>query len=99
MSGAEDSTIAVTRTRDWSLISTIKVPIPKAVGRPSGDTAPLGGAPSGVNDFAVHPSMKLMISVGKGEKSMRLWNLVTGEESWGSQLRKGYAGGGGRGEA
>ena len=81
MSSAEDSTIAVTRTRDWSLLSTIKAPIPKPVGRPSGDTAPLGGAPSGVNDFAVHPSMKLMISVGKGEKSMRLWNLVTGKKA------------------
>ena len=66
LSSAEDSTIAVTRTRDWSLLSTIKAPIPKPVGRPSGDTAPLGGAPSGINDFAVHPSTKLMISVGKG---------------------------------
>lgn len=81
MSSAEDNTIAVTRTRDWSLISTIKTPIPNQVGRPSGDTAPLGGAPSGVNDFAVHPSMKLMITVGKGEKSMRLWNLITGKKA------------------
>ena len=67
LSASEDSTIAVTRTRDWSLLSAIKAPIPKAQGRPSGDTAPLGGAPSGVNDFAVHPSLKLMLSVGKGE--------------------------------
>jgi protein MAK11 len=81
MSASEDSTIAVTRTRDWSLLSAIKVPIPKAVGRPSGDTAPAGGAPSGVNDFAVHPSMKLMISVGRGERTMRLWNLVTGKKA------------------
>jgi protein MAK11 len=81
LSGAEDSTIAVTRTRDWSLLSTIKAPIPKAVGRPSGDTAPVGGAPSGINEFAVHPSLKLMISVGKGEKCMRLWNLVTGKKA------------------
>lgn len=81
LSSAEDSTIAITRTRDWSLLSSIKVPIPKPVGRPSGDTAPLGGAPSGVNDFAVHPSTKLMISVSKGEKCMRLWNLVTGKKA------------------
>lgn len=81
LSSAEDSTIAVTRTRDWSLLSMIKAPIPKSVGRPSGDTAPLGGAPSGVTDFAVHPSTKLMISVGKGEKCMRLWNLVTGKKA------------------
>lgn len=81
LSSAEDNTIAVTRTRDWSLLSTIKTPVPNQVGRPSGDTAPLGGAPSGVNDFAVHPSMKLMITVGKGEKLMRLWNLITGKKA------------------
>lgn len=92
LSSAEDSTIAVTRTRDWTLLSTIKVPIPKAVGRPSGDTAPLGGAPSGVNDFAVHPSMKLMISVGKGEKSMRLWNLVTGKKAGVLNFERGMLG-------
>lgn len=81
LSSAEDSTIAVTRTRDWSLLSTIKAPIPKPQGRPSGDTAPAGGTPAGVNDFAIHPSMKLMITVGKGEKCMRLWNLVTGKKA------------------
>lgn len=81
LSAAEDNTIAVSRTRDWTVLSTIKAPIPKAVGRPSGDTAPLGGTPAGVSDFAVHPSMKLMISVGKGEKCMRLWNLVTGKKA------------------
>lgn len=81
LSGAEDNTIAVARTRDWTVLSTIKAPIPKAHGRPSGDTAPFGGTPAGVNDFAVHPSMKLMVSVGKGEKCMRLWNLVTGKKA------------------
>ncbi|KAF7554660.1 hypothetical protein G7046_g6766 [Stylonectria norvegica] len=81
LSSSEDSTIAVTRTRDWSLLSNIKAPIAKAIGRPSGDTAPFGGTPSGINDFAIHPSMKLMISVSKGERSMRLWNLVTGKKA------------------
>ncbi|CAM1503008.1 Fc.00g077840.m01.CDS01 [Cosmosporella sp. VM-42] len=81
LSSSEDSNIAVTRTRDWSLLSNIKAPIPTAQGRPSGDTAPFGGTPSGVNDFAIHPSMKLMISVSKGERSMRLWNLVTGKKA------------------
>lgn len=86
LSSSEDSTIAVTRTRDWSLLSMIKAPIPKegmggGLRRPSGDTAPPGGAPSGVNDFAVHPSMKVMISVSRGERSMRLWNLVTGKKA------------------
>ncbi|PKS06806.1 hypothetical protein jhhlp_006881 [Lomentospora prolificans] len=81
LSASEDSTIAVTRTRDWSLLSSIKVPIAKAKGRPSGDTAPYQGTPSGVNDFAVHPSLKTMISVSKGERCMRLWNLVTGKKA------------------
>lgn len=81
LSAAEDNTIAVTRTRDWTVLSTIKAPAPKAHGRPSGDTAPYGGTPAGINDFAVHPSLKLMVSVGKGEKCMRLWNLVTGKKA------------------
>ena len=81
ISASDDNTIAISRTRDWTLLSSIKAPIPKTPGRPSGDTAPLGGAPSGINDFAVHPSMKLMISVSKGEKCMRLWNLVTGKKA------------------
>jgi protein MAK11 len=81
LSSSEDSTIAVTRTRDWSLLSSIKAPVPKMHGRPSGDTAVTGGGPQGVNSFAVHPSMKLMISVGRGERCMRLWNLVTGKKA------------------
>lgn len=81
LSSADDSTIGVARTRDWTVLSSIKVPIPKAHRRPSGDTAPLGGAPAGVNDFAIHPSLKLMVSVSKGEKCMRLWNLVTGKKA------------------
>ncbi len=81
ISASEDSSIAVTRTRDWSLLSSIKVPKPKPQGRPSGDTAALDGTPAGVNDFAVHPSMKLMISVSKGERCMRLWNLMTAKKA------------------
>ncbi|KAF7717360.1 Uncharacterized protein PECH_006701 [Penicillium ucsense] len=81
LAAAEDNEISISKTRDWSVISTIKAPHPKVQGRPSGDTAPPGAAPSGVNHFAVHPSMKLMLSVGKGEKCMRLWNLVTGKKA------------------
>lgn len=81
LSASDDSTIAITRTRDWSMLSNIKTPKAKAHGRPTGDTAPFGGTPSGVNDFAIHPSMKLMISVSKGERCMRLWNLVTGKKA------------------
>ncbi|KAK4176216.1 WD40-repeat-containing domain protein [Triangularia setosa] len=81
LSSAEDSTIGVTRTRDWALLHNFKCPIPKVYGRPSGDTAGVGGTPQGVNDFAVHPSNKIMISVSKGERCMRLWNLETGKKS------------------
>ncbi|KAJ6444808.1 MAK11-like protein [Purpureocillium lavendulum] len=81
LSASEDSTIAVTRTRDWAVLSTIKVPKAKAHGRPSGDTAAFGATPAGVNEFAIHPSMKVMISVSKGERCIRLWNLVTGKKA------------------
>ncbi|KJZ73248.1 hypothetical protein HIM_07445 [Hirsutella minnesotensis 3608] len=81
LSASDDSTVAVARTRDWAVLSTIRAPVPVPQGRPSGDTAPLGGTPSGVNDLAVHPSMKLMITVSKGERCMRLWNLVTGKKA------------------
>lgn len=81
LSAADDNTVAISRTRDWTVLSTIKCPIPKAVGRPSGDTAGPGEVPTGVNDFAIHPSMKVMVTVGKGERCMRLWNLVTGKKA------------------
>ena len=80
-SAAEDSTISITRTRDWNLLSTISAPRPAQTGRPSGDTAAPGEVPSGINDFAIHPSQKLMLSVGKGEKCLRLWNLMTGRKA------------------
>ncbi|KAL9614785.1 MAG: hypothetical protein Q9167_000776 [Letrouitia subvulpina] len=81
LSGADDNSVAICRTRDWTVLSTIKVPSPKVQGRASGDTAPLGGGLTGVNAFAIHPSMKLMVSVSKGEKCMRLWNLATGKKA------------------
>ncbi|KAJ5143653.1 uncharacterized protein N7515_002440 [Penicillium bovifimosum] len=81
LAAGEDNTISISKTRDWTVVSTIKAPNPKVQGRPSGDTAPPGAAPSGVNHFAVHPSMKLMLSVGRGERCMRLWNLVTGRKA------------------
>ena len=81
LSSALDSTLAITRTRDYSLLTSIRTPLPPAKGRPSGDTAPLDGHPTGINGFAVHPSLKLMITVSKGERCMRLWNLVTGRKA------------------
>lgn len=80
-SSAEDSTIAISRTRDWTMLGSMKAPVPKPQGRPSGDTAAPGEIPAGVNDFAIHPSQKLMLSVGRGEKSLRLWNLTTGKKA------------------
>lgn len=80
-SSAEDNTVAISRTRDWTMLSSIKAPIPKPFGRPSGDTAAPGEVPAGVNDFGIHPSMKIMVTVGKGERSMRLWDLVKGKKA------------------
>ena len=80
-SSAEDNTIAISRTRDWTVLSSIKAPIPKAQGRPSGDTAGPGETPAGVNNFAIHPSQKLMLSVSRGERCLRLWNLMTGKKA------------------
>lgn len=80
-SAAEDNTIAISRTRDWTVLSSVKAPIPKAYGRPSGDTAGPGETPAGVNYFAIHPSQRLMLSVGRGERCLRLWNLMTGKKA------------------
>lgn len=81
LSASEDNTISITRVRDLEVVSTVKAPKPKVAGQASGDSTDVGITPAGVNDFAVHPSMKLMVSVGRGEKSMRLWNLVTGKKA------------------
>lgn len=81
LSGSEDNTISITRVRDMEVISTVKAPKPKVSGQASGDSASAGTVPAGINDFAVHPSMKLMVSVGRGERCMRLWNLVTGKKA------------------
>ncbi|EME80273.1 uncharacterized protein MYCFIDRAFT_117612, partial [Pseudocercospora fijiensis CIRAD86] len=80
-SAAEDATICISRTRDWTVLTSLKAPIPKPHGRPSGDTAGPGEIPAGVNDFAIHPSQKLMLTVGRGEKCIRLWNLMTGKKA------------------
>lgn len=89
LSGSTDNTIAITRARDWTVLSLIKAPIPSQRNRPSGDTAAPGEVPAGINDFAVHPSLKVMISVGKGERCMRLWNLVTGKRAGVLQFERG----------
>jgi protein MAK11 len=81
ISSCTKNIIAITSTRDWNTLSLIKAPTPKHLNRPTGDTSTASTLPAGINDFAVHPSMKLMISVGKAERCMRLWNLVTGRKA------------------
>jgi protein MAK11 len=81
LSSCGNNLIAITSTKNWSTLSMIKAPTPKHPNRPTGDTSTASTLPSGVNDFAIHPSMKLMISVGRAERCMRLWNLVTGRKA------------------
>jgi protein MAK11 len=81
LSAGEDNMISVARVRDLTTVSSIKVPRPKAVGQPSGDTNAVGVVSAGVNDFSVHWSGKVMLSVGRGERCLRLWNLVTGRKA------------------
>jgi protein MAK11 len=81
LSACANNVIAINTTRDWTALSLIKAPKPKHPNRPTGDTSTASTLPAGVNDFAVHPSMKLMISVGRAERCMRLWNLVTGKKA------------------
>jgi protein MAK11 len=81
ISSCANNVLAITSTRNWNTLSMIKAPNPQHPNRPTGDTSTASTLPAGINDFAVHPSMKLMISVGRAERSMRLWNLVTGKKA------------------
>lgn len=76
-----DNTISILRTRDWTHLVTMRAPAPKPKYRPDGDTAGPGDMPAGVSDIAVHPSQRLALSVGLGERCMRLWNLVGGTKA------------------
>jgi len=76
-----DNVLAVARTSDWVVLSKLRAPIPRPTGRPAGDTAAAGEVPAGIAGIAVHPSAKLALTVGLGEKCMRLWNLVTGKKA------------------
>ena len=57
LSAADDSAITITRTRDWTQIESVAVPVPKT------SSVAGGKHPTGINDFAVHSSRKLMISL------------------------------------
>lgn len=79
LSAGEDNQILIWRVRDWSLLSTLKVPKPKA--SVNAGIGGLGGAVVGVNDLAIHPSQKILLSVSKGERCLRMWNLMTGKKA------------------
>ncbi|KAK6362705.1 hypothetical protein TWF730_000161 [Orbilia blumenaviensis] len=66
--------IHIFKTRDWSLLSSLQCPTPK----PKPGQILSGG---GVNSIAVHPSGKLALSVSRHEKSVRMWNLMTGRKA------------------
>ncbi|RPB24890.1 WD40 repeat-like protein [Terfezia boudieri ATCC MYA-4762] len=82
ITAGEDSQILIFRTRDWSLLSTLKAPKPKSSASASGiGLLGNGERPGGVNDIALHPSQKLLLSVSKGERALRMWNLMTGRKA------------------
>ncbi|KAF3176633.1 hypothetical protein TWF788_007899 [Orbilia oligospora] len=66
--------IHIFKTRDWSLLSSLHCPTPK----PKPGQILTGG---GVNSIAVHPSGKLALSVSRDEKTVRMWNLMTGRKA------------------
>lgn len=73
LSGDEDGCIHIWRTRDWQLLGTMKSPAPKNHKR--------ADAIGGINDLAVHPSGKIALSVARNERTVRLWNLLTGRKA------------------
>jgi len=95
LSAGADGQIQILRTRDWGVLSTLKVPKPKAkpvnyvkdYGEGYGpriDTfgsEGYGGGSGAVNDIALHPSQKILLSVGAGERAVRMWNLMTGRKA------------------
>ncbi|KAI5795020.1 WD40-repeat-containing domain protein [Geopyxis carbonaria] len=94
-SAGADGQIHILRTRDWSLLSTLKAPKPKPkpinyakdYGEANGpriDTfgsEGYGGGTGAINDIALHPSQKILLSVGAGERAVRMWNLMTGRKA------------------
>ncbi|RPB11278.1 WD40 repeat-like protein [Morchella conica CCBAS932] len=96
ISAGLDGQIHILRCRDWALMSTLKCPKPKAKPinyaknytdgyGPRIETfsseGVYGGGAGGVNDVALHPSQKILLSVGKGERGVRMWNLMTGRKA------------------
>ncbi|CUS09933.1 unnamed protein product [Tuber aestivum] len=91
-----DAQIHILRTRDWAPLSMLKCPKPKSrpinYAADYGDgygpridafnpEATYGGGAGGVNDIALHPSQKILLSVGKNTLQVRMWNLMTGRKA------------------
>jgi hypothetical protein len=81
VSACAANAVGVTSTRTWSTLAVLRAPVPRQPGRPAGDTSTRASLPQGVNALAVHPSRRLMLSVGRAERCMRLWNLTTGRRA------------------
>jgi len=79
LSSGADNSVVVTRTRDWAPLSAMRAPAPKPSANASASAS--SDIAAGVNAFAVHPSHKIMLAVGRAERCLRLWNLVTGKRA------------------
>ena len=62
-------------------MSTLKVPKPKSFTHSNIGLLGNGDRPGGVNDIALHPSQKILLSVSKGDRGLRMWNLMTGRKA------------------
>lgn len=62
-------------------MSTLKVPRPKSFTNSNIGLLGNGDRPGGVNDIALHPSQKILLSVSKGDRGLRMWNLMTGRKA------------------
>lgn len=92
-----DGQIHILRARDWSPLSVLKAPKPKP--KPINHTLDYGegygpriatfgddGGTGGVLGLALHPSQKILLSIAQGERTVRLWNLMTGRKAGALQL-------------
>jgi protein MAK11 len=93
LTAGADGLIHILRTRDWSTLTTLRTPKPKvkpinfAANYEEGygpriqtftDPSEVSGSP--INDLALHPSQKILLSVSAGERAVRMWNLMTGRK-------------------
>ena len=62
-------------------MSTLKVPKPKSFANSNIGLLGNGDRRGGINDIALHPSQKILLSVSKGDRGLRMWNLMTGRKA------------------